>query len=651
MYERRFKSGFTRRSILALIFTSFTILPVQILLRLTSGESIAAAAAYITIILFTEISVFLGNPLSKQEVFIIYSLAALAGTAAPFLDFVYYAYFKTSEIAWSLKNPYTGRPIPLEIPSFYAPPISSSAYRFRSFIHSDWILPIFAFTFQFGLLLVLMEFSLTFMGAALFIDVEELPFPIANVQAQLISTLTERDRERMKIFTIMAVVSSIYAFVLYGIPILSMGMFGTSIQIIPLPWLDMTTGLIGIEKILPGAMFGISTDPIAWGVGLLLSSDTLIYMVIGSIAVWVIGNYLALNVFNSEFPEWAAEWKPGMSLSLIWQRSYLRVWSFIHLGIFFAVSAIIVASKFKSLIKAFKILINPPRRVKEAGYIDMRILVLTYVSASLASVLFFHYLVKDYPLQYMWATVALSMGASFIFALVNTAMLGETGATVGTIGGIAPQHLLWYGTLYTTGYKGVAAFFFNPVIGGILSPSWVQAIKVAYLTETKPIDFFKAYAIAFILYHLFSFVYVSAYWAIAPIPSSVYPATMVFWPMAVLNKGMWVTRRIVAKPTLTVYSFITMLLLGAAGTILSKFGLPFSIIGLTVGITTPPPFPVAAFLGGVIGRVIIRNLYSDEWFKKYRAVIVAGIAAGEGIVIGIFSAIALMSKSAWLLPY
>jgi hypothetical protein len=204
-----------------------------------------------------------------------------------------------------------------------------------------------------------------------------------------------------------------------------------------------------------------------------------------------------------------------------------------------------------------------------------------------------------------------------------------------------------------TDYNKIDAWLgFNPIVGGGLTTSWVEGIKTAYLTETKPTDFFKAFIITFILYQVFSFIYISFFWAIAQIPSSFYRWTLIQWPVQAINQSMWATRIILVKADIIVYSMAGIIALGLFGELLQRYtGIPFSTIGIITGTTQLPPYTITILLGGITGKFIFQRIFGAEKWRIYQRIIVAGIAAGMGIVVGISAAIVIMTKSAWILPY
>jgi len=82
--NNRLLEGFTIRSILGILYVILIILPTNIYYSLTMGGSLAFAAPIISLIFFLEIFKFSEHPLTKQEAFIIYSIAseAVAGGVA-----------------------------------------------------------------------------------------------------------------------------------------------------------------------------------------------------------------------------------------------------------------------------------------------------------------------------------------------------------------------------------------------------------------------------------------------------------------------------------------------------------------------------------------------------------------------------------------
>jgi len=432
-----------------------------------------------------------------------------------------------------------------------------------------------------------------------------------------------------------------YAFIQIGIPIVTSGMFNVMMQIIPVPWLDLTTGYLGVEKIMPGAAFGISTSIMSFVTGFLLPVNVLIFILLGSLSTYTFGNWLALTVWGSYFPDWVNEWKPGMGLGLIWQRSLLRVWIYPQLGFLLGLSVLLIVARYKYFISAFKTLAKL-KTSSERGYFPISRILLMYLGASLLSVLVFHLFIPGFPI---WLAALISVGLTFINGVVGTRILGEAASYYSF-------PYFWQGVVTLSNYPDVAAFFLQPTIGGSLTPSWVQAVKTAQLTETKPLDFFKSFLIAFVAYSVFSLIYASFFWAMAPIPSSVYPWTLYYWPVRATAESMWYTRQIVSRPDIIFYAFFLIIALGLFGQAFTKLtSLPFSLVALVTGTTWVPPGAVSMLIGGLIGNYVLKRYMGEKFWNEYRSVIVAGVAAGEGIIVGVLSALVIMTRATWIKPY
>lgn len=652
--DDRLRSGFTLRSILALVLASAIFLPVNIFLSLISGVSVASASVYIIAILFVELSALLGSPMSKQEIFIVYIMAGLAaggviaggGGTAVFLYYIFKGYYTTSYITRSIIDPFSGKSLSSVIPSFWAPPLDSPAYTLRSFLHPDWIFPILIGTVQGAIIWIIQEVALAMLAARLYVEAEDLPFPFAEVNAQLVVTLSEREEKRMRYFITSAILGVVYGILVFGLPIMSFGASNQLLQIIPLPWADFTTGYFGVEQIMPGAILGLATDPLTWLTGFLLPTSVVAYMLLGSIACWTFGNFLALTSFKEYFPLWAAEWHRGMNLSLAWQRSYFRVWAYPQVGFVLALATLTLAMGYKTFIRAFKPVKSPisfthSRKGFKTDFPSNQRLLLIFLIASIASVILFQWLIPDFPIWMSTLTIPIGL----VMTIAGTRARGETGQVIS-------MSYLWPSMVLLSGYPAADAFFFSPTIGGSSAPLWVEGIKTAFLTNTKPMDFFKAYILTVILYHVFSFIYVSFFWAMAPIPSSQYPYTLINWPIQVISQNIWVSRQITAAPLLLVSSYLGMMAIGILGQIISKFtGIPFSFASLVTGTTIVPPYPIAMLLGNIIGNYGIAKFLGRENFNNYKSVIVAGVVTGSGVVAGIAGAIVVIQKSIWMHPF
>lgn len=627
--RRNFQRGLTPTSIFAMILAALLFLPVSLYLNLVSGTTVAGAAVYLLALLVSELSRLAGKELKKQELFIIYSTV---GGVAGFIPIYYSLVFK----GWYVRAPFNyayklhGIPLPLLVPPWQVPPPTSPAYVMRTFLHPDWSPALIVWSLW-SVINFLGTISLAMLFSFLFIEVEELPFPLAHISSSLVTTLTERKYEDMRLFLLGLSVGAMVSMIIY-IP----NLFG--IPIIPLPWLDFTPFT---ETFLPGALIGLATTPDSFVVGLILPTSATASMLIGSIAAWILGNYLFLNVFPNLFPQWLYRYRPGMSLSALYENAYLSIWVQVQFGFSLGLMLFLIVRLRKSLVRMFKSMVKLSDRAKRIRILPPRYILLMYLGCTIGSVMLQHILVPDYPI---WISLLASVFGSFLIAFISNASLGE-------IGIVPPSVNNWYIITYFSGYEGYPGWFFNPFIESGGSAGIVQETKVAYLTETKPSDYYKALIIGFALSLICSFIFMNVFWLMAPIPSVAYPYTLITWPVNMMTQNLFVTRQIDMSLDKIFYSATVCVVVGMVGMLLNRFHIPFSLVSFTAGIASLPPSAIMMFLGSFTGKYVFGKLIGEEKWALMKRIFVAGFVAGISIATGLGVAFSLLSKSTWILPY
>jgi hypothetical protein len=632
-----YQSGITWRSILALIFSAVFLTPVIIFSNLIGAGGGIDIAIYATLIFFTELFLFFHKPLTQHEITLIYCTAWLPiGTMSGsmmFLNYLYNGYFARSPVTAMFKDPYTGFSLRDVIPWWFAPSHNSEVYLLRTFIHPDWFAPIIISIISL-ILSLLMIVALAMIIINLYIEIEKLPFPLANVDASICRTLGDREPVRMRSLMIGALIGLIYGAVLFMIPIISSGVFGIQASLLPIPWIDLN---FHIEKVFPGASFGIATDLIPYVWGFVFPPEILISIFLGSFSVWFFGNYAALKI--PYFTDWQREWTPGMSISLIFQRATLWIWASPQIGFALAVAVFNITKYRKSLFKAFKSMIHFTSSSKAAGYFPLKIALLIYFIGSLGSIALFLYLIPDFPL---WALFLMFTAYPFFTAIVAGRIVGETSFQISI-------PYVWQGTLLASGFPKTEAWFAPaPVTAGEQAAGQMYIVKIMTLTNTKPGDFFKFLILMFPLSIFASFTYTSLFWMIAPIPSVFYPATVINWPVSAAIQGLWCSRQLnIFKPDLIIGGFAAVLFLAFITSFMRS--IPFSIAAFVGGTFMQVPSPLAMLLGYLVGKYVISR-YIDNW-ENIKTSLVGGIILGEGISIVLASSIVVVAKSLWTLPY
>jgi len=615
----RVTGGFTWNSVLAILYAGFIIQPAALWLSLAANTSFASAS-FVVALFFAEIALLSGKSLTKQELMIIFMISSYAAGAEPiFLNMLYKLYFKTSPLTAAFG-------ITELIPDWYAPS-GLDMGTVRTFFDQRWVYPI-AVVLLYRFITLIGDISITLFCRELFIKQEKLSFPLAHVTAETCITLGERDPKRMKIFSISILPALLYGLVLYGIPILTLALFGTSMQAIPIPWVDFNALL---ETYLPGSSFGIATDLIVLATGFVIPFEVAAYIFIGSFAIYTIANPIMLQ--NGIW----IKWLPGMNVSESFTRSFLDVWISPVIGLTIAAALLPMIRHPDFLVKTFKGITRIRISARAPGEVQPWLYLVGFFASTISSVFLTHFLVPDLPL---WIPIFLSIVWSFILAIVSSRARGITGI---------PINIPYVREALTlqSGYAGISGWLVEIPSPNAWNGGWTETLKVAELTETKVTDFIKAALLAASICYVTNFLYVSIFWNMAPIPSNSYPATQVFWPVNAAQQLLWVTRSpLIFRTTWILYGFLIPAVIYAVAEVIH---LPFSLIGLASGVVTPIPTAVTTMAGAILGKLIIRFI-GKEWWERNKTLLVAGFATGEGLVAAISVAIAMVIKSLWSLP-
>src|SRR6476646_817774 len=219
--ETRFEDGFSWKTVIGALFVGFIMLPGALYLGLMAGQGLGPAAEWVTIVLFAEIMRRSFLPMKRQEIYILYYVAAsLTGLAAdrgisggPFGDLIWAQYFVQSTQAKLISR---------DIPHWVVPPAGSHALLNRTFFDQAWFIPI--------VILIVGQIlgRLTWMSAGYFLfritsDIERLPFPMAPVAASGATALAEaaskEESWRWRVFSIGSVIGLVFGFFYVAIPV------------------------------------------------------------------------------------------------------------------------------------------------------------------------------------------------------------------------------------------------------------------------------------------------------------------------------------------------------------------------------------------------------------------------------------------------
>lgn len=644
MDTTNFKHGFTWRSGLAIIYGATLLYPVALYMSLVTG--LAINTVYLAVILFSEIARFLGSPLTKQETFIMYIFVGWACSSTFMLDTVVRRhFFMTDPRSLGFTDPYTGLPLPLAMPWWFAPGYGTPSYALRTIFQVAWLVPVLIVMAR-TLLWFMAELSLAAIFGKIYLEEEKLPFPFQQVDAEICITLAERETGRMKYFTLFAFVGLVWGAIVYALPMVSSNILGIQYSVLPLPWADLTKNLndLGIR----GAVLTVSPEIVAYALGIMLPLNISASILLGSLVGGILVNWIALNTVPNVFPEWAQTWSAGFipDAALAIQRGLLTIWFGPLIGIGLAISTLGILRVRKTLPAAIRRLSNA---TTAGGYFSLPITLGMFLAGEIGGLLLFWYLVPDANAMLLLLSVLLSVAWSVLFAAVNIMAIGETGYGISV-------PFIWQATIVASGYPKLDAWLTDPVMAGVGASNFVGQLKVAYLTETNPRDYFMGILVLIPFTWLASAFWVSVFWSLAPIPSSVYPNAAVTWPLWLTNQAVWWSREFATfRLDLVAFSYFLFLALGIVSNSINAIGIPFSFISFVAGLTGYAGglmhLQVAAFFGSLVTNLIITRRMGREWYLKYRSPMIAGLITGEGVAIAVAAALTMMYKSLWILPY
>lgn len=634
--ELAFQPGLTWRSILAMLMAALIFLPVSIYLWFAVGSSVSVAATYVTVILFSAMARIYGSKLSKQELFIIYSTVGGIGGAMPlYYWLIFRSYFVNNPL--SLEFRLAGIPVRNYVPVWLSPPASSVAHQLRTLLHPDWAFAL-GVNLLFSALSMLAEISLGIVFSYLYIEVEPLPFPFAQIDAAMISTLQERRSNDMFYFMLSLTAGAIYGTLLYLAPIL----VGPQAQVIPYPWVDFTSLTY---TILPGAIIGLATDVVSFLYGMVLPPSLTFSIMLGSFTTWIIGNTLTLTVFKDFSPEWVREYTPGMNIFLILQRAGLRLWLSFFMGLSFGLAIFTFLTIRKKLVESLRSLSRLGHVKGGPGYPSPKVLFGLFFLAMTLSFVLYVFLVPGIPI---WLPFLVSVTLSFVIASVGARVYGELGLTFSS----DFVYNMWKTMIYFSPYEGYAAWIFTPAIAGFSTPWYVNSTRVAYATQTRPMDFYKAVLVSFLLVTVFGLVFTEFFWrAVAPIPSFVFPYVMGIWPNYVISDCLFATRQIAIKLD-QILMGIGVGTLGSLGVFaLSKLGIPLNPLGFIGGMYSTPQYTIMVFAMSMLSKHLISRVLGKERWESIRGIVLAGFLAGVGITVAVGTASILISRASWIWPW
>jgi hypothetical protein len=634
-----FEEGFDWKTIVGAIFIGFLMMPGSMYLQLVIGTGIGPAARWVTIILFAEIARRSYSDLKQQEIFILYYMAG-AALASPFQGLLWSQYLVQSDAAKMLG-------LTEYIPDWVAPAGHSMSLVERTFFHRDWMIPI--------LLLIgsqviqrIDHFGLGYALYRITSDVEKLPFPMAPVGALGTMALAESTEERQKgwkwrVFSIGGVIGLFFGGVYVLLPTVSGLIFNEPIQLIPIPWIELTRRT---EEILPAVATGIQLDLGLLFIGMVLPFWAVIGGLIGLIITIVANPILYRHGILQR-------WHQGMeTVDTIFANNFDFYMSFgIGLGLAIGVIGIwhVIGSFRKSAAGSrgsFKDLFNPP---PGRGDFNFWIAIGIYVFSTLSYVGLCKWLVPNFPWVFF-------LGYGFIYtpfiSYITARMEGIAGQFVNLP--MVREASFIAGAKFF-GYQGIEIWY-APIPIHNYGKATVDFREIE-LTGTSIRGIIKSEIVVFPVVMIASLLFSQFIWQLAPIPSSSYPYAQKLWHLQALNTLLMQTSTLEGNSlfyqALNGFYVLSGLGLGVIiYFILSVFGLPTLLVyGVVRGLGQSAPHGLILELAGaLLGRYYFLKRYGKMW-RQYAPVLLAGFSCGMGLT-GMFAmGFALILKSLGRLAY
>lgn len=649
-----YEEGFNVKTVIGIVFLGLFMIPGSIYLNLIAGQSLGPAAEWTTIILFIEVARRSFTTLSRQEIYMLYYVAAsltagvgLALSGGPFAQLIWYQYFVQSPGARAFG-------IDDQIPSWISPGADSDAIVLRTLLHGEWLVPILLI----AVLHIFNRASAFTLGYGLFrvtADVERLPFPLAPIQAEGATALAEssagQESWRWRAFSIGAMLGLVFGAFYIGIPAVTGALLAEPITLIPIPFADLTRNT---ENILPAAAMAVEL-----GLGPVLTGFVLPFWIVVGTALGALLT-VVVNPLLYDFGI-LRTWSPGMDAIQTTLVNDIDFWMSVRIGTGFAVALIGGWSILSGLRKRSEGArregtnggpaagptarhTTPPGR----GDFPISLIFGAFLLLTVGYVVLSWRLVPGFPILF------------FVFyGFFYTPLSSYASARLRAITGADLQFpLIKEATFILSGYKGVDIWFapipiFN--YGG-----QAQAFREVELTGTRFTSVLKAELVMIPVLLVCSLLFWHFVWGLAPIPSQAYPYAQKFWQQQATMQALWYSSTAGSgfESSYLIEALKVPYMIGGAAfgvlayAVLAAFNLPVMLIfGVIASVGTVPHAFIPQFLGALLGRYYMERKFGRQKWMRYTPVLAAGYACGTGLVGMATVAIALISKTVAPLVY
>lgn len=626
-----FSDGFGWKTIVGAFFLGLIMMPGSMYLTLFAGQDIAPAAQWVTIILFAEVARRSLTDMKMQEVYLLYYMTGLA-MAAPFSGLLWNQYYVQSDYAQAMG-------IAADIPHWWAPPADAIREVGPTFFNRIWIYPILLVSL--GVIQTHVDqFGMGYVLYRLTSDVEKLPFPMAPVAAAGITALVEEkgatQKWRWRCFSLGGMMGITFGAIYVGVPAITGAVLARPLELIPIPWVDLTPAL---TRFLPATPLNITFDMTALLVGMVFP----FWAVMGSVA-----GLLITMVANPILRDRGilTNWTPEMGLIDTVYTNNVDFYLSFGAGLTVAIAIISIGKAFKPvLLSRFsrgprdrgsqkfelrdrgpsawqRLVTNNVKRGDFSIFIALGIYVVnTTFWISLAT-----YLVPGFPWQFF-----------AFYAVVIMPMIGYATAKLeGLVGRSVQIPFVREATYILSGYQGVAIWF-APVSLAQYGRATVE-FRILELTGTTIRGMLKTLLVTLPVVVIAGLVFSDLLWSMAPVPSDAYPFAQRMWDLRAKNVSLTYSATLEGGSLFMEawrwrYVGLGAGLGSATYFVLASLGLPTMLVfGVVHGLAQGQPGAIPfMFTGAMLGRFYFRKRFGDMWMK-YTPVMLAGFSCGMGLM-------------------
>jgi hypothetical protein len=417
-----------------------------------------------------------------------------------------------------------------------------------------------------------------------------------------------------------------------AVPTLSQAFLGRAIQMIPIPFLDLTQAC---ERFMPGGTLGISLN-----LGLLFTGFVLPWRIAVGMVVTTLVFQLGVNPMlqaGGLLPHWA----PGKDAIQTQVAASLDVYLSVGLGTALAVFVVGLGS-------ALRAVFQHARHREGADGFDIRKLwqrnrdrgdpptwaaLVVWIVSSLAFVQLANVLVNRGMAPAQRFPVAWLYAFAFFWTPVNTYINARMAGIAGQTSGVPFVKEV---AIFSSGYRQVNIWFAPLPLHNV--GNMADFLKQTELTRTRFTSILKVELLTVPLMLVASYLFWTYILSLGPVPSDRYPYVQKFWPMQAQMQALWASPMQEGQSLLIQSIKPPLIGLGLAGALLAFGG--FTAAGISTqyiygglgAINGYPHTVVMVFIGAAIGRFVLARRFGREQWQNYAPILAVGFGAGMGLI-------------------